>query len=543
MSEQPNVTVIGGGLAGLVAAWRLRERGCAVSVYESSQRWGGKAGATLREGTFEEHGYHIFPAWYRNARQVATELGILDSFRDRTQFKQLRPGEYPKFHAFTNITSARYAWQNLTAGVIPFPEAFLFFYAALDLMSQPYRYRSRLDQVTVTGFLRSRFYRTETVEDQFEELMLKGISVPTYDVSAMTMRNVMRFWVRAPEPMIRILDGDLQTKWIAPIVGKLESLGVSLYLGRRLVRIVADGGRARAVRYVDAGGRHHEERVDNLLLAIPVDKVVPLVDDELYAAAPGLADLRQLSTRAMAAVNVYFKRAIPGLPPDHVNLVGSRFGLSFIDVSQTWSLRPLGTALNLIASDFTDLEALSPDVALAALMEDLQRYLPPFGPEDVDRITLQTHVDQPLFMNDVGKWSYRSNGRTQLPNLYLAGDFARSAIDLVSMEGAISTGLRAADHIRKDLGLSPPVDVLVPPTYPEWLLALGRVALLPLAALARVWASWSDPADPSLSDVPPFDLATLPRWPLQVVDESTTPAGTRRADVVEPIAAFSAAKS
>ena len=42
---------------------------------------------------------------------------------------------------------------------------------------------------SLTGFLRARFYRTDTIADQFQELMLKGISVPTYEVSAMTMRN------------------------------------------------------------------------------------------------------------------------------------------------------------------------------------------------------------------------------------------------------------------------------------------------------------------------------------------------------------------
>jgi uncharacterized protein with NAD-binding domain and iron-sulfur cluster len=200
-------------------------QGCEVTIFEGSARWGGKAGATKCEGRFEEHGYHIFPGWYRNIWQIVDELGIGESFRDCTQFLQLRAGTYPDFRAFTNITSARYLWRNLTAGVLPFAETFLFFYAALDLISQPYRYRAQLDQVTVTGFLRSRFYRTETIAQQFQELMLKGISVPTYEVSAMTMHKVMQFWVKTPEPMHRILKNNLQMAWIEPIRKKVASLG------------------------------------------------------------------------------------------------------------------------------------------------------------------------------------------------------------------------------------------------------------------------------------------------------------------------------
>ena len=41
----------------------------------------------------------------------------------------------------------------------------------------------------------ARPYRTEQVSSQFEELMLKGISVPTYQVSAMTMRNPFSRWL------------------------------------------------------------------------------------------------------------------------------------------------------------------------------------------------------------------------------------------------------------------------------------------------------------------------------------------------------------
>jgi hypothetical protein len=29
--------------------------------------------------------------------------------------------------------------------------------------------------------------------------------------------------------------------------------------------------------------------------------------------------------------------------------------------------------------------------------------------------------------------------------------------------------------------------------------------------------------DPAASDVPPFDLANLPGWPVQVIDESLSP--------------------
>jgi uncharacterized protein with NAD-binding domain and iron-sulfur cluster len=516
----PKVTVVGGGLAGMVAAWKLLERGCDVTIFEASGRWGGKAGATECDGQFEEHGYHIFPAWYRNVRQLVDELGLRESFRDCTEFLQLRSGTYPDFRAFTNITSARYLWQNLTAGVLPFAETFLFFYAALDLMSQPYRYRAQLDQVTVTGFLRSRFYRTEPIAQQFQELMLKGISVPTYEVSAMTMHKVMQFWVRTPVPMHRILKGNLQSMWIEPIRQKVASLGASMQLGRRLVTVDVKEGAVRFVRFVDQHGKEEEHPVERLLLAIPVEKATGLLKDHLYASAPDLGQLGNVRTRPMTAFNIYFKRRIADMPSSHVNLIDSRYGISFIDVSQTWGI-PDRTVLNLIASDVTDLESVSPRVAMAALMEDLLRYLPPFGVADVERVTFQSHAKQPLFMNDVGIWEFRPTARTQIDNLYLAGDFCQTPIDLVSMEGAVCSGLAAAEALRADLGIGAPIAVLTPDTYPRWLFVLGRMLLLPAAAIAKLWTYVSPSAfDPTASDVPPFGLQSLPNWPVIAIDES-----------------------
>jgi hypothetical protein len=433
---------------------------------------------------------------------------------------QLRAGAYPDFRAFTNITSARYLWQNLTAGVLPFAETFLFFYAALDLMSQPYRYRAQLDQVTVTGFLRYRFYRTEPIAEQFQELMLKGISVPTYEVSAMTMHKVMQFWVKKPVPMHRILKGNLQSMWIEPIRRKVASLGASMLLRRRLVAVDVQDGTVRSLTFVDQLGNKEEHPVDRLLLAIPVEKATALVKDHLYASAPELGQLGHVRTRPMTAFNIYFKRRIAEMPSAHVNLIDARYGISFIDVSQTWE-NTNRTVLNLIASDVTDLDSVSPLVAVSALMEDLRRYLPPFDVDDVERVTFQSHAKQPLFMNDVGSWEFRPAARTQINNLYLAGDFCQTPIDLVSMESAVCSGLAAAEVLRADLGISTPIAVLTPDTYPRWLFVLGRILLLPVAAIAKLW-TYISPSDfdPTASDVPPFRLHALPKWPVIVIDES-----------------------
>src|SRR5438552_2123683 len=99
------IIVVGGGLAGMVTALRLLERGCQVTLFESSERMGGKAGAARHGSDFDEHAYHIFPAWYLNTWQLVSELDIAEHFVDCSDIVQIKRGEFPaKSYVYRNIT-------------------------------------------------------------------------------------------------------------------------------------------------------------------------------------------------------------------------------------------------------------------------------------------------------------------------------------------------------------------------------------------------------------------------------------------------------
>lgn len=480
-----SVTIVGGGMAGMSAALRLAERGCAVTLFEADTRLGGKAGATRHGQDYDDHGYHIFPAWYLNTLQLTRDLGIQANWLDRAEFKQLRPGEFPRFVTLRDILSPRYLVQNLRAGALPLPEMCLFYYSVIDLVSQNYSRRAFLDQITVNGFVRSRFYRTEQVALEHQQLTLKSVAVPSYFISAMTVRNVMRFWARSPRPLYRIFNGNLEQKLVAPLARRLRDHGVDIRLEHRLDGVRVEGDRIAALRLQTPAGPQ-DWPVDHLVLAIPVERVVALLDDDLVAAAPDLARLRYLHTQPMAAFNVYLRRRLANVPDTHVDLIDSPYGLSFIDVGQVWPESGDRTVLNCLASDPTTLQGLEPAAAEQAMVADLQRYLPDLHPEDIERTDYQSHSDQPLFATEVGAWRFRPEATTQLANLFLAGDYCRSHVDLVSVEGAITTGLHAAEAIQQALGLNQPVDVRVPPVYPRELFVAARVALLPAVALLKL---------------------------------------------------------
>ncbi len=81
------VIVFGGGVAGLVAAGELADRGFRVTVYEA-RHWGGKirsvgkpgSGTDGRKDLPGEHGFHFFPSFYGHVPDAADPArGLVDT--------------------------------------------------------------------------------------------------------------------------------------------------------------------------------------------------------------------------------------------------------------------------------------------------------------------------------------------------------------------------------------------------------------------------------------------------------------------------------
>ena len=147
--------------------------------------------------------------------------------------------------------------------------------------------------------------------------------------------------------------------------------------------------------------------------------------------------------------------------------IASRYGLSFVDNYQAWeeARPPKQTWLNVVAADFEELTGLPARDACEAIIDELSRYLD-FKPKAIDwnRSYFRLNDDAHLFMNSVGSWQFRPETRTgrseyqklwvhsQVKGLYLAGDYCRSRIDLVCLEGAVTTGIAAARAVAGDCG-------------------------------------------------------------------------------------------
>ena len=78
MTSTKRLLIVGGGIAGLTAAWRAQQRGWTYTLVEASPRLGGMVLTDQLEGCIAEAGPESFITRKPQVWQLANELGLRD---------------------------------------------------------------------------------------------------------------------------------------------------------------------------------------------------------------------------------------------------------------------------------------------------------------------------------------------------------------------------------------------------------------------------------------------------------------------------------
>jgi len=509
----PHVTIIGAGIAGLTAALRLLERGFHVTLLERRHYFGGKLGAHQYApgGDFHEHSYHMYLNWYHNFWRIADEIGVRDRFEPchSTAYLRCGTGDWrARLGHMADVGAAATTWRNLMTGPLSPADMYLYGFSLVDLLATPERNPAKLDQMSVRSFFNSRPYMTDSAVKLQNDLLIKAFACPSFLTSATSFRNYIRYSYQCPSPMMRLLRGNTQEHLFGPLERHLRRIAggrLDVRLLRKVTRLhVNNAGAIDAITgnvFADAPPnpygmdppvlRHFRLPVKgDVILAVPPLSVAPLVDGAIYGRAPILANVRHLRCQPMTSLDLYFKRPY-NLPAAPVDLLDSQFKLTFLDTSRLWNGgRPGPTFINVVASDVRTIFQYGLGTIRGLLIDELMKYLP-FTMDDIDleRSRVQPNVMEELFINEVGSWEHRPTTTCKIPNLFLAGDYCQNPIDVVTIEGAVVSGLLAAEAIRARVGTGAPVEIIHPSAAPEWELAGMRLAGLPSAYAAKAMST------------------------------------------------------
>jgi hypothetical protein len=416
-------------------------------------------------------------------------------------------------------------------------------YSVIDLLGTPMKQDRYRDLISVNAFAATKPYATEASVGMYDEYLAKTFAIASYLTSAKTFQTFLEYGAYAPTPLYWALTGDSFNKFLHPLQSKLEKLGVQFNFNHQATELTLDAdGNVASVTFEKFKGfspslseftwdhvrrnfladqKSETETVNldgSLILAIPHEAFSDLLSPALLNRSPHLGECEKLVSVPMASVHLHlndrFSRRLrttrTTLPPEPVVLINSEYKLSFVSNSSLWP-GSKKTYLNIVASDSRPLGHLlapnaftsdrdwkpdepklsidSPVTALDHILHEFRRFVP-FEDDEIEMelLEIDRNAGRELFINDVGSWKWRPDSRTKIKNLFLAGDFCRNAIDVVCLEGAVVSGLQAAEHIRRQCGVGSPIKIISPKRYPNAAFWPLKLFLAPYAASAKVWS-------------------------------------------------------
>ncbi|MGP3982572.1 hydroxysqualene dehydroxylase [Streptomyces sp. KR80] len=506
------VAVLGGGIGGLTAAHELAERGFEVTVYERKEL-GGKARSIPVPGTGGggrsdlpgEHGFRFFPGFYQNIPETMSRIpypgnsqGTADNLVAGERIMACWNGE--AYYLPTSATAPENFtpqalqdyFRTILQGLRNVPAQDIALFASkvvAFLASGPKR---RMGQWENTGY--ADFVGMDKMSPAGREILVDLftstlVAAKPEKANARTMGLMAEGWLNAtfqrggytnPD---QLLNGPTNEVFIDPWVTYLKGLGVTFKVGWTVTGLTLNGGTITEASATGPTGSSATIQADWYVLAVPVERAVPLLNTQILIADPQLRKLRSLETDWMNGVMIYTTEPVP-IAKGHVAYVGQPWAVTSISQAQFWKADFAarygdGTAVDCLSVDVSNWDA--PGILygktarecsrqqivnevlaqIRAALPDADNVLPDsiihswfVDPAITGEGTPDVANDEPLLVNTPKSWSYRPEAKTAIPNLFLAADYVRSHINLATMEGANEAGRAAANGILTASGSS-----------------------------------------------------------------------------------------
>ena len=270
-----SIAIIGGGVAGLTAAYRLQAAGMKPTVFEASNRWGGRIFTQydFYKGMFCELGGEFVDTNHEDLQKLGAELGV-------EMQKLAAEGDGEDLYFFGG------AWKVPKDMLDPEKQSGAFVPIAKQIAEDAEKltdeeenwteYAGKLDQMSLKAYLEQ--FRGKT-DDWAIDLLDVGYNIEfgleTEDQSSLNMVDFISTDLSTPFQMFGESDEVFRIKGgsstlIKALLAALENK-VDMQLGQPLSALdVKDG---HIVASFDAQGGAHSETFDAVILALPFTRL------------------------------------------------------------------------------------------------------------------------------------------------------------------------------------------------------------------------------------------------------------------------------
>jgi protoporphyrinogen oxidase len=236
VNGRPSVAIVGGGILGMTAAYRLAQEGVHVALYERSNDLGGLVGSFDFDGHAVDRFYHVILPTDDRVRGLAEEVGLGDRFR----FRPTKVGFYGDGRLFSMTTPKEFLTFPLLK---PRDRVRLAGFVARCQLTKDH---DELDRTPLLDWLRRRSGK-RVLERMWAPLLDSKFDgryddLPATYIWART-RRMSKTRDRSGAEVMGWLEGGYQTL-IDALEQRIRELGGEIHAGTAVERIAARDGAA-----------------------------------------------------------------------------------------------------------------------------------------------------------------------------------------------------------------------------------------------------------------------------------------------------------
>ena len=451
----PHVVVVGGGLAGIAAAFGILDAGFEVTLFDRRAHLGGATWSFERNGRSHDNGQHVYLRCCAAYLRLLERLGTAEKspLQHHLELPVLspRPSGDPRVSLITRSSLPapfHLARSMMSYGHLRIADRLRLGLAIRALLAADVS-DPELDSETFSSFLKrhgqseaaiSRLWDLITLPttNLRSDVVSAAIAVKVFKTGLLEQRDAADIgWSRVP---LQKLHGD-------PALELLRRDGARVELRSKVDGLlVGRGDDAKRVVGVKVGGA--EVAADAVVLAVPHLQAIEL--------APSQADLDVVALNALGSspiLDVHLVYAAPVMQFKIAAALDSSVQFVF-DASESAGIEPGGGQCLALSISGADEEiGERPEVLIRRYRSAVEELFPVARTtEMLDAVVSREH--HATFRAVPGTAPLRPGPATGLSNLFLAGAWTDTGWP-ATMEGAVRSGNAAAWHVRRGLGERP----------------------------------------------------------------------------------------
>ena len=442
MAAIPSVIVLGGGLAGLAAAIRLAEAGFEVEVLEKRSVLGGRASSFFPPGGTEpiDNCQHVLLGCCTNLIDFFRRTGTLDRFRFYNRYRFLGPGGWSSvgsapLPAPLHLLPSLVAFRDLSLR-----DAWRIGQAMLAILRQA----ASPPEEPMLDWLRRQRQTPQAIEYFWRAILTSALNE---DLERLSSRHAFQVFWNAFLRNRRGYRMGVPTASLSELYsGELLSQKCCITRGSTAKRLEVRG--ERITRLVLQNGAARE--ADYFISAIPPDALARLLPAPTLSGWPALQSLSQLEWSPITGIHLWFDRPISNL--EHTAILGRTVQWLFNKDAITHARKQPsdGHYVQFVVSAARSLMTLHRDEIVAKVLEEVHELFPPSRQAKLLRSVVVKETESTISF-PCGADSLRPGPESPLANLLLAGDWTATGWP-PTMEGAVRSGYRAAEHVTAAIG-------------------------------------------------------------------------------------------